>query len=39
MAVLAETSSFRPPESPMQVSTAVGPRLQMVSETKIDAKI
>ena len=39
MAVRAEISSCRPPESPILVSTAVRPRLQAASETKIDAKI
>ena len=36
MAVRAEISSC-PPESPILVSTAVRPKLQRVSETKIDA--
>ena len=39
MAVSAEISLCHPPQSPILVSTAVGPRLQKVSETKIAAKI
>ena len=39
MAVWAEISPCRPPGSPILVSTAVRPRLQAGSETRIDAKI
>ena len=38
-AVWAGISSCRPPGSPILVSTAVRPRLQTGSETRIDAKI
>ena len=38
MAVRAEISSCHPPESPTLVSTAVRPRLQMVSEAKLMPK-
>ena len=39
VAVWAGISSCRPPGSPILVSTAVRPRLQAGSETRIDAKI